>query len=72
MKKNNLAEETPVHEVHRTNDGHDHGTTEDAGWKSHWQLLTALLILFLMQQIYNLELQIQNYMIMMLYLFLKI
>jgi Zn2+/Cd2+-exporting ATPase len=48
MKKNNLPEETPVHEVHSTNDGHDHGTTEDAGWKSHWQLLTALLILFLM------------------------
>lgn len=32
-------------EEHNENDGHDHGSEETAGWKSHWDLLLALLIL---------------------------
>lgn len=49
------------HEEHQKNDGHDHGGEEDgdddghdhggqesAGWKSHWDLLLALLILITM------------------------
>ena len=35
-------------EQHSDDDGHDHGGGEDAGWKSHWQLLLAILILFTM------------------------
>ncbi|MEO5985018.1 MAG: heavy metal translocating P-type ATPase [Ferruginibacter sp.] len=37
-------DETEV-EVHSDDDGHDHGSGEEAGWKSHWPLLTALAIL---------------------------
>lgn len=33
---------------HDENDGHDHGAEDDAGWKSHWDLLLALLILVVM------------------------
>ncbi len=32
-------------EEHSEDDGHDHGGEESAGWKSHWNLLLALLIL---------------------------
>lgn len=32
-------------EEHNEDDGHDHGSEEAAGWKSHWDLLLALLIL---------------------------
>lgn len=35
-------------EIHSDDDGHDHGAKEDAGWKSHWQLLLAIAILFAM------------------------
>ena len=33
---------------HSDDDGHDHGGAEDAGWKSHWQLLLSLVILAIM------------------------
>ncbi len=33
---------------HSDDDGHDHGGKESAGWKSHWNLLAALLILIIM------------------------
>lgn len=33
---------------HDEDDGHDHGAEDDAGWKSHWDLLLALLILVVM------------------------
>lgn len=33
---------------HNEDDGHDHGAEDDAGWKSHWDLLLALLILVVM------------------------
>jgi len=53
---NNHAGHTHVHghnhnhddHDHGEDDGHNHGSTEDAGWKSHWPLLTALLILTVM------------------------
>ena len=35
-------------EMHSEDDGHDHGGNEDSGWKSHWQLLLAIAILFAM------------------------
>lgn len=31
-----------------TDDGHNHGGAEEAGWQSHWPLLTALAILLIM------------------------
>ncbi|HMI07602.1 MAG TPA: heavy metal translocating P-type ATPase [Flavobacterium sp.] len=34
-------------DVHSADDGHDHGA-EDSGWKSHWQLLLAIAVLFAM------------------------
>ncbi len=34
--------------IHSDNDGHNHGATEDSGWKSHWQLLLAVFLLFVM------------------------
>jgi Cd2+/Zn2+-exporting ATPase len=34
--------------IHSDHNGHNHGATEDAGWKSHWQLLLAVFILFVM------------------------
>lgn len=34
--------------IHSDHDGHNHSATEDAGWKSHWQLLLAVFILFVM------------------------
>lgn len=38
------------HEEHSNDDGHDHDndSQEDSGWKSHWQLLLAILILLVM------------------------
>lgn len=49
MEKHNIqSDTTKEHDEHSANDGHDHGGTEDAGWKSHWQLLLAVLILFAM------------------------
>lgn len=33
---------------HSDDDGHNHGGNEEAGWLSHWPLLLALLILFVM------------------------
>ena len=35
-------------EIHTDDDGHDHGTEEEAGWKSHWALLLSLVILAIM------------------------
>jgi Cd2+/Zn2+-exporting ATPase len=35
-------------EVHSEGDGHNHGGEESADWKSHWQLLLAIIILFVM------------------------
>lgn len=35
-------------EEHDEDDGHDHGAEDNAGWKSHWDLLLALLILLVM------------------------
>jgi len=40
-------EKNSQQEIHSEDDGHDHGS-EDAGWKSHWQLLLAITILFAM------------------------
>jgi Cd2+/Zn2+-exporting ATPase len=34
--------------VHSDDDGHNHGDGEQQGWTSHWPLLSALLILFIM------------------------
>lgn len=36
-------------EHHREDDGHDHGSGENSSWLSHWPLLSALLILVVMQ-----------------------
>jgi Cd2+/Zn2+-exporting ATPase len=33
---------------HTDDDGHNHGSEESAGWKSHWDLLLALFILIVM------------------------
>ncbi|CAA9197747.1 heavy metal translocating P-type ATPase [Flavobacterium sp. NPDC079362] len=36
-------------EVHSDDDGHDHNENDtDSGWKSHWQLLLAVMILVIM------------------------
>jgi Cd2+/Zn2+-exporting ATPase len=43
MKENKNAEH------HHKDDGHNHGSTENETWLSHWPLLTALLILVIMQ-----------------------
>jgi Cd2+/Zn2+-exporting ATPase len=42
-----VTDNKPEHE-HSADDGHDHGSEESAGWKSHWDLLLALLILVVM------------------------
>ncbi len=42
-----VTDNKPEHE-HSADDGHDHGSEESAGWKSHWGLLLALLILVVM------------------------
>ena len=45
---------------HRDDDGHDHGT-EPAGWKSHWDLLLALVILGVLLTVeYGLKITIPN------------
>lgn len=36
------------HDEHSDDDGHNHIGEEDSGWKSHWQLLLAIVILFSM------------------------
>lgn len=36
------------HENEEEDDDHDHGGEEESGWKSHWQLLLSLAILFVM------------------------
>ena len=36
------------HNDHDEDDGHSHGDNENSGWKSHWPLLLALVILFSM------------------------
>src|SRR6218665_204471 len=38
-----FSENEMAHDAH---DGHDHGTNEDSGWKSHLPLLSGLVILF--------------------------
>ncbi len=35
-------------EAHSDDDGHNHGGGEEAGWQSHWPLLSALAILLIM------------------------
>ncbi len=35
-------------EVHTDDDGHNHGGSDEAGWKSHWPLLLSLIILAIM------------------------
>jgi Cd2+/Zn2+-exporting ATPase len=35
-------------EIHTDDDGHNHGSEEPSGWKSHWQLLLSLVILVIM------------------------
>ena len=35
-------------EGHTDDDGHNHGGAEEAGWQSHWPLLSALAILLIM------------------------
>ena len=35
-------------EVHSDDDGHNHGSGEEAGWKSHWPLLLSFAILLFM------------------------
>jgi Cd2+/Zn2+-exporting ATPase len=46
-KKDNCCESDEA-EIHSDEDGHDHGGEEESGWKSHWQLLLAIVILFAM------------------------
>ncbi|MCF6132804.1 heavy metal translocating P-type ATPase [Flavobacterium wongokense] len=46
-KKENCCA-TDEEEIHSEDDGHDHGGIEDSGWRSHWQLLLAIAILFVM------------------------
>lgn len=46
-QKNRPVEERN-HAEHSHDDGHDHGGEEAPGWKSHWQLLLSLAILFIM------------------------
>ncbi|MEO6175013.1 MAG: heavy metal translocating P-type ATPase [Flavobacterium circumlabens] len=39
----------PQEEIHSDDDGHNHGGEDtDSGWKSHWQLLLAIVILVVM------------------------
>lgn len=48
LQLNELSKlETPNPETHSDSDGHDHGNEvkEQPGWKTHWDLLLALLIL---------------------------
>ncbi|MEO6454148.1 MAG: heavy metal translocating P-type ATPase [Ginsengibacter sp.] len=42
-----VTDHKPGH-AHSHDDGHDHGNEESAGWRSHWDLLLALLILLIM------------------------
>jgi Cd2+/Zn2+-exporting ATPase len=35
-------------EINTDDDGHNHGSEEPSGWKSHWQLLLSLVILVIM------------------------
>ena len=40
----------PADNVHEHgHDGHDHGAADNAGWRDHWDLLTAFAILLIMQ-----------------------
>lgn len=43
------VDDTKKQEEHHEDDGHNHGSTENKTWLSHWPLLTALLILVVMQ-----------------------
>lgn len=46
MKEDSKFEEKDLaHEEHDANDGHDHGATDNSGWKSHIALLSGLAIL---------------------------
>ncbi len=48
-KENNKVTAAPQQEMHSDDDGHDHGAEDaDSGWKSHWQLLLAIIILVVM------------------------
>lgn len=56
QNKNSIKENKPDttskadNKMHSEDDGHDHDhiAEEDSGWKSHWQLLLAIVILFTM------------------------
>ncbi|MGV3697005.1 heavy metal translocating P-type ATPase [Flavobacterium sp.] len=50
MKKqdNQSEKDEKAHEEHSSNDGHDHGEMDDAGWKSRLPLLAGLTILAIM------------------------
>jgi len=47
---NHFSDDGHDHDHHHSdvNDDHDHGSESSAGWKSHWDLLLALLILLVM------------------------
>lgn len=48
-KQDHKAEKTEkAHEEHSSNDGHDHGEMDDAGWKSRLPLLAGLTMLAIM------------------------
>lgn len=47
--------------VHSDDDGHNHGDGEEQGWTSHWPLLSALFILFIMLSLdYGFKIKFSN------------
>ena len=49
--------------------GHDHGATGADGWRSHWNLLTALAILVLMQILeYGFQIKFNNPIELLIYI----
>lgn len=47
-EESKFQEKDLVNDAHDANNGHNHGTAEDSGWKSHLPLLLALAILVCM------------------------
>ncbi|KQO24904.1 cadmium/zinc/cobalt-transporting ATPase [Flavobacterium sp. Leaf82] len=48
-KENEKVTAVQQEEMHSDDDGHNHGAEDtDSGWKSHWQLLLAIVILVVM------------------------
>jgi Cd2+/Zn2+-exporting ATPase len=42
------VDESKKQEHHQEDDGHNHGSGEEKGWKNHWQLILSLVILAIM------------------------